>query len=92
MSNIREDLARRITQVQYSAAYHNRYGKWRYPGGWAGQIPDFVFDALPYIDLLLRDLGINTRRKSGNLREIFEPYGPKDYVGIVQEWMRGRGR
>ena len=79
-----------ITSVQYSATLHNRFGKWRYPGGWAGKIPDFVFDALPYIDMLLGDLGVNSRRKGGFLKEISEPYGPEDYVSIVDEWVKGQ--
>ena len=79
-----------ITSVQYSATLHNRFGKWRYPGGWAGKIPDFVFDALPYVDLLLGDLGVNSRRKDGFFKEISEPYGPEDYVSIVDEWVKGQ--
>jgi hypothetical protein len=79
-----------IASVQYSATLHNRFGKWRYPGGWGGKIPDFVFDALPYMDMLLTDLGVKSRRKSGFLKEISEPYGPEDYVGIVDEWMKGQ--
>lgn len=79
-----------IASAQYSAALHNRYGKWRYPGGWRGKIPDFIFDALPYVDLLLGDLGLKTRRKGGFLKEISDPYGPEDYVGIVDEWIKGQ--
>lgn len=81
------DPDQQITSVQYSATLHNRFGKWRYPGGWGGTIPDFVFDALPYVDMLLGDLGVRSRRKAGFLKEISEPYGPEDYVGIVDEWV-----
>lgn len=77
-----------ITEIQYSARLHNRYGKWRYPHGWGGLIPDFVFDALPYVDLLLGDLGIAHRRKRGWLKEATEPYGPQDYTEIVDEWLK----
>jgi hypothetical protein len=79
-----------ITTVKYSATLHNRFGKWRHPGGWAGRIPDFVFDAMPYIDMLLADLGMNSRRKGGFLKEISEPYGPEDYVNIVDEWVKAQ--
>lgn len=48
----------------------------------------FVFDALPYLDLLLTDLGLRTHRKSGLLAECFEPYGPEDYRGLVDEWKK----
>ncbi|KAG9232738.1 hypothetical protein BJ875DRAFT_485775 [Amylocarpus encephaloides] len=81
------ELDERVTALQHSATLHNRFGKWRYPGGWCGKIPDFVFDALPYVDLLLKDLDLKTRRKGGWLKEISEPYGPEDYPGIVQEWL-----
>ncbi|OWP00176.1 hypothetical protein B2J93_5746 [Marssonina coronariae] len=73
--------------LQYQARLHNRFGKWRYPHGWGGQIPDFVFDGLPYVDLLLRDLGVQNRRKGGWFREISSPYGPEDYRGVVGEWI-----
>jgi hypothetical protein len=81
------ELDKQIAAIKYSAALHNRFGKWRYPGGKEGKIPDFVFDAVPYADMLLHDLGVNSRRKGGFLKEISEPYSAEDYNGIVQEWM-----
>ncbi|PBP28502.1 flavin-binding monooxygenase-like protein [Diplocarpon rosae] len=75
------------TDLRYQARLHNRFGKWRYPHGWGGQIPDFVFDSVPYIDLLLKDLGLQNRRKGGWFEEITRPYGPEDYRGIVREWI-----
>lgn len=86
-TDVSTEPAQQIASVQYSARLHNRFGKWRNPGGWGGSVPDFVFDALPYLDMLLGDLGLRTRRKAGFLKEIFEPYGPKDYVGVVKEWL-----
>ncbi|CAG8983480.1 hypothetical protein HYALB_00000649 [Hymenoscyphus albidus] len=83
-----QDVDDQASALQYSATLHNRFGKWRYPGGWGGKIPDFVFDALPYIDMLLKDLGINSRRKTSAFKEITQPYGPEDYVGIVGEWKK----
>lgn len=38
--------------------------------------------------MLLRDLGINHRRKGGGLKELFQPYSNKDYRGILEEWKR----
>lgn len=35
---------------------HTQWGKWRYPCGYGARFPDFAFDALVYIDLMLRDL------------------------------------
>ncbi|KAF1911840.1 dimethylaniline monooxygenase (N-oxide forming) [Ampelomyces quisqualis] len=73
-------------QAQWEAVLHNRFGKWRYPCGYGDRLPDFVFDALPYVDMLLRDLGVKSHRKSGRLADMFEPYGPEDYKGLVSEW------
>jgi hypothetical protein len=68
---------------------HSMYGEIRRPritGGAGRRYPDLVFDSLPYIDALLRDLGVSARRKSSLLKEIFEPYRLKDYQGLVEEW------
>ncbi|KAK8102245.1 hypothetical protein PG984_015391 [Apiospora sp. TS-2023a] len=74
--------------VQYETVLHSRFGKWRYPAGHGAQFPDFVFDAVPYLDLLLGDLGVRSHRKSGWLAEITEPYGPQDYRDVVGEWAK----
>lgn len=81
------EIAEQVTELKYSARLHNRFGFWRYPHGWGGKIPDFVFDAVPYIDLLLSDLGIEIHRKGGWFKEATDPYGPEDYVGVVGEWI-----
>ncbi|RAL11863.1 flavin-binding monooxygenase-like protein [Aspergillus homomorphus CBS 101889] len=70
----------------WETTLHTQFGVHRYPGGFGRRNPDFVFDALPYIDLLLRDLGLDYRRKGGRLRWL-EPYGVEDYCGLVEEWM-----
>jgi hypothetical protein len=72
--------------IQYETVLHNRFGKWRYPQGFGESWPDFVFDAVPYVDMLLADLGLNRWRKNGMLAEWFTPYGPKDYKGLVEEF------
>lgn len=77
-----------VEDTQYQAVLHSRFGKWRYPAGHGSQYPDFVFDAQPYIDLLMRDLGLQVHRKRGALAEILEPYGPQDYKDVGQEWLR----
>jgi hypothetical protein len=81
-----EDQKKLEETVARETVLHARFGKWRYPGGCGARYPDFVFDAVPYIDLLLGDLGLSGRRKKGVKAECFEPYGPADYRGLVGEW------
>lgn len=71
--------------VQWETMLHTQFGKWRCPMGYGEYFPDFVFDALPYYDMLLRDMGLEGRRKGG-WRDILVPYGPEDYRKIVEEW------
>lgn len=75
-----------LESLRYGTILHNRFGRWRYPAGHGGQFPDFVFDALPYLDLLVGDLGLKVHRKKGWLAEITEPYGPEDYKDLHTEW------
>jgi len=73
-------------EVEWETILHSQFGKWRYPGGFGARYPDFVFDALPYMDMLLKDLGLQSHRKGGLFAECFRPYGPSDYRGLVDEW------
>ncbi|KAJ5585770.1 FAD/NAD(P)-binding domain-containing protein [Penicillium hetheringtonii] len=83
-------LNRRIstdkTDVYRQTALLSRYGKHRYPCGFSTWYPEFVYDAVPYADMLLADLGIKHRRKPSLMKEIFEGYTIHDYRGINQEW------
>ena len=78
--------------LAWETALHSEFGKYRYPGGFGRRNPDFVFDALPYVDLLLRDLGLNTNRKGGVLAQCFQAHGVEDYRGLVEEWKNKQGR
>ncbi|KAL2827720.1 hypothetical protein BDW59DRAFT_171182 [Aspergillus cavernicola] len=78
--------------ILWETALHTQFGLHRYPGGFGARNPDFVFDAIPYVDVLLRDLGVNPARKSGRgWRQWVEPFGMEDYVGVVGEWMEKEG-
>ncbi|KAH8195577.1 hypothetical protein TruAng_010259 [Truncatella angustata] len=79
-----------LEKLQYETVLFSRFGKWRYPGGHGAQQPDFVFDAVSYLDLLVADLGLQVHRKKGHLAEILEPYGPEDYSNVVAEWTEKR--
>ncbi|KAH8665039.1 hypothetical protein BGZ60DRAFT_410647 [Tricladium varicosporioides] len=71
--------------------YHTEFERIRRPpeaGGSGGRFPDLVFDSLPYVDMLLGDIGMNTRRKSSWWRDISQSYTLRDYRGIVQEWLK----
>ncbi|KAI1415378.1 FAD/NAD(P)-binding domain-containing protein [Hypoxylon sp. FL1857] len=72
-------------KLQYETMLHNRFGKWRYP---TESGPNFIFDAVPYLDLLQHDLGLNPYRKGGMFAEMSSPYGPEDYRNINQEWLK----
>ncbi|KAK5634199.1 hypothetical protein RRF57_009913 [Xylaria bambusicola] len=74
--------------LQYETVLYNRWGKWRYPTDWGNKRPSFIFDSVPYLDLLQRDLGLNPHRKGGWFAEITQGYGPNDYQGIEDEWAR----
>ncbi|PYH96702.1 dimethylaniline monooxygenase [Aspergillus ellipticus CBS 707.79] len=71
-------------------ALTSRYGKLRYPCGFSSWFPEVVFDSVPYVDMLLTDLGINRWRKASWTREIFEAYTVRDYRGINQEWVKAQ--
>ncbi|KAI4130692.1 MAG: hypothetical protein LQ338_001593 [Usnochroma carphineum] len=45
-----------------------------------------IYDYLSYIDTLARDLGIKTSRKSNIFLEMFAPYRPSDYNGLLDEF------
>lgn len=76
-----------VATFQHEAVLHSRFCKWRYPAGYGHKYPDFIFDAVPYLDLLLTDMGLNKYRKGGGMAaEATDPYGPEDYRGLVDEW------
>lgn len=44
-----------------------------------------------YLDVLLKDLGLNPYRKMPNIAaELFSQYGPDDYLDIFEEYRSGR--
>ncbi|KAI6898436.1 hypothetical protein KC334_g9737, partial [Hortaea werneckii] len=77
--------------LRYQTVLHNRWGRWRYPTDWGSKAPSFIFDAVPYLDLLQRDLGLSPHRKVGVMAEMWSPYMAKDYRTINEEWARRFG-
>ena len=75
------------SNVYWSTALTSRFGKHRYPWGFSAWWPEFVYDVVPYADMLMADLGLRKWRKPGMRREIFEGYTIHDYRGINDEWV-----
>ena len=76
--------------IQRETFYHTEYQRVRRPketGGMGDRCPDLVFDSLPYVDLLLSDIGVRSHRKSSWYREVTEAYRLSDFKGLVQEWL-----
>ena len=88
ISDLRSEVIQQ-RQVELDTALHVEYQKLRRPrgaGGHGAGFPDLVFDSLPYVDLLLQDLRLRTRRKNNVFADFFRPYSLSDYQGLVREW------
>ena len=73
-------------EVTKEVMLHTQFGRWRYPCGYGARLPDFAFDSIPYVDLLVKDLGLSPHRKASSMVEMVEPYKPWDYKGLEEEW------
>ena len=82
------EIQQEYNDAFYDTALFNRGSKWRAPCGYGHSFPDYMYDGLPYFDLLLRDLGLRFWRKGRTMfGELFSTgYLPSDYRGIVEEW------
>lgn len=78
------------TRVYRETALQTRFCRLRYPFGYGDRFPDFVWEQLPYFDLLLTDLGLQCRRKGGWWKEWTSPYRQADYRGVTKEWLEMR--
>ncbi|KAF9879662.1 flavin-binding monooxygenase-like protein [Colletotrichum karsti] len=76
-------------EIEDEIMLHTQWGKWRYPCGYGADLPDFVFEGLPYCNMLMKDLGLDTHRKSSYFQELTSPYLPADFRGLVDEWKSG---
>ncbi|KAJ4151182.1 hypothetical protein LMH87_011897 [Akanthomyces muscarius] len=86
LSNRLDRLPSTGDEVSDEIMLHTQWGKWRYPCGYGASLPDFVFEGLPYVDLLLRDMGLRNNRKGSLFAELTKPYLPRDFRGLVEEW------
>ncbi|EAU36862.1 predicted protein [Aspergillus terreus NIH2624] len=55
------------------------------------KFPYSLYEFLPYVDVLFKDLGLNSRRKSNKVAELLEPYKPEDFNGFIDEYLARRG-
>ncbi|OAL51473.1 FAD/NAD(P)-binding domain-containing protein [Pyrenochaeta sp. DS3sAY3a] len=85
-----EREAKTQEEITKEIMMHTQWGKWRYPCGYGASLPDFVFEGIPYVDMLLKDLGINNKRKSSFIKELVQPYCPEDYNGVLAEYLEKR--
>lgn len=74
-----------LDEVHWQTVLHNRFGKWRYPRDSGSKTPDFIFEAVPFMDMMMADLGLDVHRKKGWFREVTQAYGPEDYKTINEE-------
>ncbi|KAK3067680.1 hypothetical protein LTR53_015307, partial [Teratosphaeriaceae sp. CCFEE 6253] len=80
-----------VEDIHRDAALLQRFCMRRYPYGFGRRFQDFFADAVPWNDVLLKDLGLSGKRKGGSWwRECFEPYGMADYRGVAAEWLAKR--
>ncbi|CAG8060676.1 unnamed protein product [Penicillium olsonii] len=78
------------TQREHQVARINAWIRRRYICG--RKVPFALFDFLPYVDMLYQDLEVNSHRKSNMIAETCGLYQPRDFQGVVCEWLaRQRG-
>lgn len=80
-------IAKNPEEATQEIMLHTQWGKWRYPCGYGASLPDFVFEGLPYANMLMRDMGLKTHRKPSWVKEMLEPYTPPDFAGMLDEWV-----
>jgi hypothetical protein len=87
ISGLDVDSKHDSSRIMYETVLHTQFGKWRYSKGFGARFPELWFDCLPYVDLMLMDVGVSNQRKNSWWAERFTPYMPADYIGIVSEYM-----
>lgn len=86
LSNQLDRMATTRAEITEEIMLHTQWGKWRFPSGYGASLPDFVFEGLPYVAMLLRDMGLSSYRKGSWWQELTSPYMPRDFKGLVEEW------
>ncbi|OCK75780.1 FAD/NAD(P)-binding domain-containing protein [Lepidopterella palustris CBS 459.81] len=75
--------------MAWEAALWNAWTRKRYLS--QGQkFPYSLYEFLPYVDTLFKDMGLVSRRKSNLFAELFSPYKPEDFNGFIEEYLSKR--
>lgn len=80
----------KLEDIKNEAVLHAEFERLRHPpeaGGSGQRYPDLIFDSIPYVDMLLKDLGMQVHRKPSWYKELFEPHGVRDYRDLTQDWI-----
>lgn len=80
-------VAKSPEEIQEEIMLHTQWVKWRFPCGYGASLPDFVFEGLPYVNMLMKDLSLNLYRKRSWMKELTEAYTPPDFAGMWDEWV-----
>ncbi|KAH9905693.1 hypothetical protein F4778DRAFT_675358 [Xylariomycetidae sp. FL2044] len=79
-----------VDEAKDEAALHVRMGRWRNPTGYGASFPDWIFETLPWLEMIFGELGVMSWRRKG-LSNIFLPYPPADFRGVVEEYQAKHG-
>ncbi|KAI1734291.1 cofactor FMO1 FAD enzyme [Xylaria scruposa] len=75
--------------MEYEVAEWNAWSRKRYVS--QGRKHAYaIYDFLPYVDTLLKDLGINPKRKKNSFMNLFKPAYPSEYRGLVDEFRQAK--
>ena len=87
-----DKIQQELKTIKYETFLHTQFSKRRTPFGMTARHPAFSTDSLAFVDLLLKDLGLDFRRNRNWYKRLFQAYTAKDYVGLVDEWLEGKGK
>ncbi|KXH27268.1 cofactor FMO1 enzyme is FAD [Colletotrichum simmondsii] len=76
-------------EMEFEAATFNAWTRKRYLEQ-GKKHSYFIYDYIPYIDTLMKDLGLNPFRKSSIFEEWFVRYKPSDYSTVLDEYQNIR--
>ncbi|KAF8470841.1 hypothetical protein BDZ91DRAFT_678162 [Kalaharituber pfeilii] len=76
-----------IEDIEQDIAEQCRWSERRYLNMGTAPIAIHMYDHMAVFDVMMNDLGLNPVRKSGWFAEMFGEYSPKDYRGVVDEWL-----